>query len=144
MIPSSFQSSLRSVHFQHTILSPENPVVKEQADALVLAGDIAESHILGSTLESLATLTERPVYFFLGSHDFYRGSVACTCRQVGHVVSVADVKAFVVFSSVNWRMITGTIFILSSLAIREQVAATGPLTPTCPWRALRRREHLCP
>ena len=61
--------------------------VKEQADALVITGDIAESHILGSTLEWLATQTDRPVYFVLGNHDFYRGSVAGTRRQVGYVVS---------------------------------------------------------
>jgi len=36
--------------------------VNEQADALVVTGDIAESHILGPALESLATLTQRPVY----------------------------------------------------------------------------------
>ena len=60
--------------------------VKEQADALVVTGDIAESHILGSALTALATLTERPVYFVLGNHDFYRGSVAGTRRQVGYVV----------------------------------------------------------
>jgi len=60
--------------------------VNEQADALVVTGDIVESRILGSALESLATLTERPVYFVLGNHDYYRGSVAGTRRQVGYVV----------------------------------------------------------
>ncbi len=61
--------------------------VQEQADALVVTGDIAESHILGSALTALATWTERRVYFVLGNHDFYRGSVAGTRRQVGYVVS---------------------------------------------------------
>jgi len=56
--------------------------VKDQADALVVTGDIAKSHILGSALESLATLTDRPVYFVLGNHDFYRGSVASTRSAV--------------------------------------------------------------
>ena len=55
--------------------------VQEQADALVVTGDIAESHILVSALESLATLTERPVYFVLGNHDYYRGSIAGTGHQ---------------------------------------------------------------
>jgi Icc protein len=61
--------------------------VKEQADALVVTGDIAESPTLGSALTALATLTERPVYFVLGNHDFYRGSITGTRRQIGHVVS---------------------------------------------------------
>ena len=46
--------------------------VNEHADALVVTGDIAESPTLRSALTSLATLTERPVYFVLGNHDFYR------------------------------------------------------------------------
>jgi len=61
--------------------------VKEQANALVVTGDIAESQTLGSTLTALATLTERPVYFVLGNHDCYRGSIAGTRRQVGYAVS---------------------------------------------------------
>ena len=61
--------------------------VKEQADALVVTGDIAESHTLGSALTALATLIERPVYFVLGNHDYYRDSVASTRRQVGYAVS---------------------------------------------------------
>jgi predicted MPP superfamily phosphohydrolase len=60
--------------------------VTEQADALVVTGDIAESQILGSALTALTALTERPVYFVLGNHDFYRGSIAATRRQVGYVV----------------------------------------------------------
>jgi predicted MPP superfamily phosphohydrolase len=56
--------------------------VKEQADALVVTGDIAESHILGSALTALATLTERPIYFVLGNHDYYRGPITGTRRQV--------------------------------------------------------------
>jgi predicted phosphohydrolase len=60
--------------------------VKEQADVLVVTGDIAESHTLGSALTALATLTERPVYFVLGNHDFYRSSIVGTRRQVGYVV----------------------------------------------------------
>lgn len=54
---------------------------------LVVTGDIAESHTLGSALTALATLTERRVYFVLGNHDFYRGSAAGTRRQVGYVIS---------------------------------------------------------
>ena len=35
----------------------------------------------------LAELTAVPVYFVLGNHDFYRGSIASTRRVVGFVVS---------------------------------------------------------
>jgi predicted MPP superfamily phosphohydrolase len=77
------------IHLDHASESARRKFsqsVKERADALVVTGDIAESHILGSALTALATLTERPVYFVLGNHDFYRGSIAGTRRQVGYVV----------------------------------------------------------
>lgn len=77
------------IHLDHATESARRKfclAVNEQADALVVTGDIAESHILGSALTALATLTERPVYFVLGNHDFDRGSIAGTRRQVDYVV----------------------------------------------------------
>ena len=44
--------------------------IKEQADALVVTGDIAESNRLAETLMVMDVLVERPVYFVLGNHDF--------------------------------------------------------------------------
>jgi 3',5'-cyclic-AMP phosphodiesterase len=76
------------IHLDHATESARRRFcqsVQDQADALVVTGDIAESHILGTSLESLAALTDRPVYFVLGNHDFYRGAVAGTRRQVGYV-----------------------------------------------------------
>jgi 3',5'-cyclic AMP phosphodiesterase CpdA len=70
--------------------------VNERADAVLITGDISESHILGSSLTMLAELIVRPIYFVLGNHDFYRGSVASTRRIVDHVVS--DTKGLVYLS----------------------------------------------
>ena len=78
--------------------------VEEQADALVVTDDIAESHTLGTALTDLATRTEWPVYFVLGNHDFYRGSIAATCRQVGYLVS--DTKGLVYFPPARTTRIT--------------------------------------
>ena len=78
------------IHLDHATESARRRFcqsVNEQADALVVTGDIAESHILGTTLTMLAELTAVPVYFVLGNHDFYRGSVAATRRIVGYVVN---------------------------------------------------------
>ena len=78
------------IHLDHATESARRRFcqsVNEQADALVVTGDIAESHILGTALSALAEQTGRPVYFVLGNHDFYRGSVAATRRQVGYVVN---------------------------------------------------------
>ena len=70
--------------------------VNDAADALVISGDIGESYTLGSSLSTLAKETGVPVYFVLGNHDFYRGSVAGTRRMVGYVVD--DTKDLVYLS----------------------------------------------
>jgi 3',5'-cyclic-AMP phosphodiesterase len=46
------------------------------ADAVLISGDIGEAPSVTSLLHQLDTLIDRPVYFVLGNHDFYRGSIA--------------------------------------------------------------------
>lgn len=45
-------------------------------DALLFTGDIAEAPSLARLLERVAGALQRPLYFVLGNHDFYRGSIA--------------------------------------------------------------------
>jgi len=46
-----------------------------QADAIVMTGDIAECPSLAFNLVLFASKVEIPVYFVLGNHDFYNGSL---------------------------------------------------------------------
>lgn len=57
--------------------------VRDQADAVVISGDIAESHDVEDQLREMARVWQRPIYFVLGNHDFYRGSIAATRAAVG-------------------------------------------------------------
>jgi hypothetical protein len=57
------------------------------ADAFLVGGDIAEAPGLSSYLEELAVGLGVPVYFVLGNHDFYRGSIART-REKAQKLSV--------------------------------------------------------
>ena len=50
-------------------------------DAVVLTGDIAESYSLHENLYEFAYALGRPVYFVLGNHDYYGGSIA-RVRQI--------------------------------------------------------------
>jgi Icc protein len=50
------------------------------ADAFAITGDIGEAHNVAAHLRSFAELG--PVYFVLGNHDFYRGSIAGVRAQV--------------------------------------------------------------
>ena len=49
---------------------------------MVITGDIAESDSLGTSLMVMDALVGRPIYFVLGNHDFYHGSVAATRSAV--------------------------------------------------------------
>ncbi len=60
--------------------------IRQQADALVVSGDIAESPNIGRFVSEMGMLVERPVYFVLGNHDFYNGSIIDTRFHVAQVV----------------------------------------------------------
>lgn len=59
--------------------------VRPQADALVITGDIAESPTIAAHLVEIDRLLGLPVYFVLGNHDFYRGSIAETRATIARV-----------------------------------------------------------
>jgi predicted phosphohydrolase len=46
-----------------------------EPDAVLITGDISEARDLGRMLAHIAERLERPVYFVLGNHDFYHGSI---------------------------------------------------------------------
>jgi predicted phosphohydrolase len=66
-----------------------------EADAFAITGDIDEAHDLAGQLRAFS---ERgPVYFVLGNHDYYRGSIAGVrgevrelCRQVPNLLWMPD------------------------------------------------------
>lgn len=49
---------------------------REKPDAVVISGDIAEAPSFALFLQEMQEALDRPVYFVLGNHDFYRGSLA--------------------------------------------------------------------
>jgi predicted phosphohydrolase len=51
-------------------------VAAVRADAVLISGDIAESQNLVEYLEWIAGRLRGPIYFVLGNHDFYHGSIA--------------------------------------------------------------------
>jgi hypothetical protein len=51
-------------------------LAERPVDAWLLSGDIGEAPTVGPYLQELATLVPVPLYFVLGNHDFYGGSMA--------------------------------------------------------------------
>lgn len=52
------------------------------ADALLVGGDIAQAPSAAAALQLLAARFPGPVWFVLGNHDFYRGSIAAVRAQM--------------------------------------------------------------
>lgn len=48
---------------------------ERQPDAVLVGGDIAEADTVEWYLKILAADVQRPIYFVLGNHDFYQGSI---------------------------------------------------------------------
>jgi len=59
--------------------------VAEQADAVAISGDIAESRDVCHYVRSMEEIVQKPVHFVLGNHDFYLGSISEVRRLVAEV-----------------------------------------------------------
>jgi len=57
-------------------------VAAERPDAVLVSGDIGESHNVCDYLVDIHRAIDRPVYFVLGNHDYYHGSIRETRRRV--------------------------------------------------------------
>ena len=52
------------------------------ADAVLLGGDIGESASVGGFLREIESAIDSPVYFVLGNHDYYGGSITGVQAEV--------------------------------------------------------------
>lgn len=50
-------------------------IIDTECDGVLLSGDIAEAPSIKDILQELSEFIEKPVYFVLGNHDYYRGQV---------------------------------------------------------------------
>lgn len=53
-----------------------------EPQAVLITGDISNSELLAKSLTSLASLNQLPIYFVLGNHDFYHGSMVRVRKSV--------------------------------------------------------------
>lgn len=67
-------------------------VLQQQADALLLTGDIAEGHDLEMYFERLSQALGIPIYFVLGNHDYYgfsleqvQAQLHDVCKNIPHL-----------------------------------------------------------
>ena len=51
-------------------------IVQNDCDAVLISGDIAEAPSIANLLVEMAMAVNKPLYFVLGNHDYYRGEVS--------------------------------------------------------------------
>ena len=74
--------------------------VREQADAFVISGDIAESPNIVDILQEMVEILRKRVYFVLGNHDFYRGSIGKTRVEVARLAGELELLTYLTASGV--------------------------------------------
>jgi 3',5'-cyclic-AMP phosphodiesterase len=60
-------------------------LARQPTDAYLITGDLGEAPNVAVYLEILDFHLARPIYFVLGNHDFYRGSIARVREQINDV-----------------------------------------------------------
>ncbi len=63
-------------------------IAGSRPDTVLLGGDIAEAHDLIGHLKRIVAALPCPVYFVLGNHDFYRGSIRRVRAAVAELCAV--------------------------------------------------------
>jgi Icc protein len=61
-----------------------------EPDGILIGGDIAESHDLVDHLRTFEAAIQRPIYFVLGSHDYYGSSISDVRSMLNDVTSQSD------------------------------------------------------
>jgi len=56
------------IDFYHTLFATDS-------NGVVISGDIAEATSIELILKEIASTIQKPIYFVLGNHDYYRGSI---------------------------------------------------------------------
>ena len=64
----NFLEKNKRIDFYHTLIATDS-------DGVMISGDIAEATSIEPILKEMANTTQKPIYFVLGNHDYYRGNV---------------------------------------------------------------------
>jgi predicted MPP superfamily phosphohydrolase len=65
-------------------------IVEVNPDVVLIGGDIAVAATIEKSLLMLANCLRRPIYFVLGNHDFYKGSIAGVRAKIAQLAERAS------------------------------------------------------
>lgn len=69
-----------------TDLRPIDVFSDLDCDALIISGDIAEADSFGLLLRELSKIVKKPIYFILGNHDYYNGSIELAHQEASDLI----------------------------------------------------------
>jgi len=81
----------------------------EKPDIVLLGGDIGAADALEMFLKRIESEIRRPIYFVLGNHDFYRGSIA----SVRKAVAALEMQS----SQLHWLNNAGVVSLTAGTAL---------------------------
>jgi 3',5'-cyclic AMP phosphodiesterase CpdA len=87
-------------------------VMAESTDAVVIGGDIGEATSLGILLREIAAALKLPIYFVLGNHDFYCGSIERVRAMVARECKSAQSRRWL-----RWLPIEGVVELTPTTAL---------------------------
>ncbi len=73
---------------------------RDQADAFAVSGDIGESPTIVGLLREMENVLKKPIYFVLGNHDFYRGSIGQTRVEVARLAEQSEFLVYLTATGV--------------------------------------------
>jgi 3',5'-cyclic-AMP phosphodiesterase len=79
------------------------------ADAFLIGGDIGEAPDVAKYLNAIDNALHRPVYFVLGNHDFYSGSIARVRAEVQQLCAVCP--------NLHWLPDSGVVFLTADTCL---------------------------
>ena len=81
----------------------------ERMDAILLGGDIGEARSVNGLLAEMEAALEIPIYFVLGNHDFYGGSIRAVRERVAEQCAASK--------RLHWLPAAGTIALTDDTAL---------------------------
>ena len=65
-------------------------VIESKADVIFISGDSAEAPSISDLLAEMKQIISKPIYFVLGNHDFYRGSVGSVREDMTRLTQAVE------------------------------------------------------
>jgi len=87
-------------------------------DAVLIGGDIGEADGVCPLLENLAGQLDLPIFFVLGNHDFYQGSIAAVRAQAAELSKRLP--------RLTWLTGTGVVELTTRTALEGTPAGSFP------------------